>query len=238
MKQSVVTHHCTAWCRSHRATSRWIAGSVCRRRSGRGGNRVAGATSAWLAVPLPPLQPDQETAGPHDRHRMAAEPRPQAPLIPIPAHFPCGLFMELLQRVSPMGRADRYFERGRGRQVAPSILPLVRLAPCVPFPSSQPTCRCPWRDTRHPRTAMHFLRRHPFVPCRQRMVRHCQRGRACSSWSARCTGLVAVRRGLTRKSARTPTTYRAWPASSPARKLGSSPSSAPATWPADRCHNK
>jgi hypothetical protein len=129
MNRSVVTHHWTAWWRSHHATSRWIAGSVRRRRSGRGGKRVAGATSASRSVPLAQLQPDQEAIGQHHCHRVPMEPGPQPPLVLIPAQFAFGLFMELLHRMAPMSIASQLVHRGRGRQITPVVLPLLGLAP-------------------------------------------------------------------------------------------------------------
>src|SRR5918996_4652794 len=99
MNRSVVIHHWTAGWRSHWATSRWLAGSGRRRRSGRGGKRVAGAAAASRFVPLAQLQPDQEAVGQHDRHGMPVKAWPQPPLILIPAHFTFGLFMELLDGI-------------------------------------------------------------------------------------------------------------------------------------------
>src|SRR5215831_3051331 len=130
MNRSVVTHHWTAWWRSHRATSRWTAGSGFLRESGRGGKRVAGATSAWLATPLLQLQPDQKAVGQHDRDRMPVKAEPQAALVLVPAHFPFGLLMELLDRIPPMGIPRQLFPRGGGRQVTPVVLPLLGLPPC------------------------------------------------------------------------------------------------------------
>src|SRR5918999_1916738 len=115
MNRSVVTHHWTAWWRSHRATSRWIAGSVCRRRSGRGGKRVARATAPPGAAPVAQLHPDQEAVGQHDRDRMAMEARPQPPLILVPAHLTFGLFMGLFDGIPAVGLAGPLFHRGRGR---------------------------------------------------------------------------------------------------------------------------
>src|ERR671937_2858824 len=130
MNRSVVTHHCTAWWRNHRATWRWTAGSECLRRSGRGGKRVAWATPARLAAALPPLQPDQKTVGQHHRDRMPVEARPQPPLVLVPTQFPFGLLMELLHDMPPVGIARQLFQRGRGRQVTPGVFPLFGLALC------------------------------------------------------------------------------------------------------------
>jgi hypothetical protein len=149
---------------------------------------------------------DQKAVGQHDRGGVTVDARPQAPLILLPPHLSFGFFMELLHCVAPMRITDQGFERGRDRQVAPGVCPLLWLAPRARSPSSQPTCRCPSLVTRQQHTARHFLRSQPVVPWRQQTVRHCQRGKVWSSWSTRCPGLVADRAPLTRKSARTPTT--------------------------------
>src|SRR5262245_30159493 len=108
MNRSVVTHHRTAWSRSHRATARGTAGSVLRRWSGRGGNRVASATRPRVTVPLCP--PDENAIGQQDGHRMPMKPPPQATLILIPAQFPVGLFPKLLDHMPPMGLPGQCFE--------------------------------------------------------------------------------------------------------------------------------
>ncbi len=129
MNRSVVTHHRTAWCRSQRATSRWTAGSVSRRRSGRGGNRVAWATPAWAAAPPLQLQPDQKAIGQHDRHGRPVAANPQAPLVLVPPQLPLGLFMELLHRLPPMGIAGQLLQGGRRRQITPEVLALLGRPP-------------------------------------------------------------------------------------------------------------
>src|SRR5215831_754436 len=134
MNRSVVTHHGTAWWRNHRATSRWTAGSECLRRSGRGGKRVAWATPARLAAALPQLQPDQNTRGQHHGDGMPMDTSPQAALVLIPAEFALGLFMTLLDRMPPMGHTSQLFQRGLRWQVAPRVLPLLRLAAGGPLP--------------------------------------------------------------------------------------------------------
>src|SRR5215831_96411 len=101
MNRSVVTHHCTAWWRNHRATWRWTPGSECLRRSGRGGTRVTWATPARLAAALPQLQPDQKTVSQHHGDHMAVEARPQPPLVLVPPQLPCGLLVELLHGMPP-----------------------------------------------------------------------------------------------------------------------------------------
>jgi hypothetical protein len=93
MNRSVVTPHWTAWWRSHRAPSRWTAGSGCLRGSGRGGKRGTRATSGGLAAALAQLQPDQEAVGQHHRDGMPVEARPQPPLGLVPPQFPVGFLM-------------------------------------------------------------------------------------------------------------------------------------------------
>src|SRR5918999_3876583 len=139
MNRAVVTHHCTAWWRSHRATSRWTAGSERLHGSGRGGNRVARATLAGLATALAYLQPDQKTVGQHHRDRVPVEAGPEATLILVPSHLPFGLLMELLDGIPPMGIPGQLFQCGRSRQIAPVALPLLRLALGGP-PPDQPAC--------------------------------------------------------------------------------------------------
>jgi hypothetical protein len=97
-------------------------------RSGRGGTRVAGATPTMRPVPLAQLQPDQEAIGQHHRGCMPVEARPQSPLVLIQAHFSFGLFMKLFDGIAPMGIPSQLFRHGRGRQIAPVVLPLLRLA--------------------------------------------------------------------------------------------------------------
>jgi hypothetical protein len=229
MHRSVVTHHWTAWWRSHRATSRWITGSGVRHRSGRGGTRVAAATSSALSVALPPLQPAQNAVGPPRRDRMAVKARPQPALILVPAHLACGLLLARLDGIPALGLAGQFLQRGRSRQVAPGVRPLLRLPPGRAFAQPPAPGRCPSLVIRPHRTATNCWRRPPWVPCRQRTVRQGQRGRAQSRASARCSGALAWRCPLTRPSARTPTTYRACRTSKPAKQLGLSPASASAT---------
>src|SRR5918911_536170 len=117
MNRSVVTHHCTAWWRSHRATSRWTAGSERLHGSGRGGNRVAGATLAGLAAALAHLQPGQKAVGQHPRDRVPVEAGPEAALVLVPSHLPFGLLMERLDGIPPMRIARQLLQAGRGRQI-------------------------------------------------------------------------------------------------------------------------
>jgi hypothetical protein len=128
MNRSVVTHHWTAWWRSHRATSRWIAGNVRRRRSGRGGKRIAGATAPSRSAPLAQLQPHQKAIGQHRRDRVAMEAGPQAALVLVPAALALGLLMALLDRVAAMGIGGQLLDGSRRRQVAPVAFPFFRLA--------------------------------------------------------------------------------------------------------------
>jgi hypothetical protein len=123
MNRSVVTHHRTAWWRSHRATSRGTAGSVLRRWSGRGGNRVASATRPRVTMPL--FQPDENAGGQQDGHRMPMTPQPHATLVWLPAQCPFGLFMTRLDRLPPMGVPGQRFEGGIVGQMAPARLPLL-----------------------------------------------------------------------------------------------------------------
>src|SRR5918999_2881946 len=134
MNRSVVIHHCTAWCRSHRATSRCTAGRGWRWSFGRGGKRVASATLPLVTASLPQLQPDQKAIGQHDRHGMPMKARPQPPLVLVPAQLALGLFMKLLNRMPPMGIAGQRFEGDPRGQVAPEVFPFLGLAPGGPLP--------------------------------------------------------------------------------------------------------
>src|SRR6267142_240822 len=125
MNRSVVTHHRTAWCRNHRATSRCTAGSVLRRDVGRGGKRVASATLVLGAAPLLPLQPDQKAIGQQDGDGMSMKTRPQPALILVPAQLTLGLFMKLFDRMPPMGIPSQHFEGSIRGQVAPAIFALL-----------------------------------------------------------------------------------------------------------------
>jgi hypothetical protein len=77
-----------------------------------------------------------------------------------------------------MGIAGQLRQGGRGRQVAPVILPLLGLGTCRAR-SQQPADLS--LVTRQQRTATPVLRRQPLVPCRQQIVRPGRRGRACNS---------------------------------------------------------
>src|ERR671936_1315910 len=151
MNRSVVTHHRTAWWRSHRATSRCTAGSVLRRRCGRGGKGVAWATLPPMTAPLPLFQPDQEAVREHDGHGMPMKARPQAALVLVPAQLPFGLLMKLLDRMPAMGQAGQLFKCGLRRQVAPELFPLLGLPPLGAL--SQHPALMPLPVTGHPPTA-------------------------------------------------------------------------------------
>ena len=151
MKRSVVTHHWTAWWRSHRATSRWIAGSGRRRRSGRGGKRVARATPSPRSAPLAQLQPDQEAVGQHHGDRVPMEARPQPALVLSPAPLALGLFMTRFDRMPPRHQASQRFEGSIRGQVAPAILPRLGRPPAGSLPHQPAFVAIP--STRHPPTA-------------------------------------------------------------------------------------
>jgi hypothetical protein len=112
MNRSVVTHHSTAWCRHHRATSRGTAGRVLRRSVGRGGQRVARATLPGVTGPLPQLQPDQNALGQPNGHGMPMTPRPPAALVLVPAQLPLGLVVKRFDRMTPMRQAGPLCQRG------------------------------------------------------------------------------------------------------------------------------
>ena len=220
MKRSVVTHPSPAWCRNHRATSRCTAGHVLRRDCSRGGTRVARASLPRLRLPLPLFQPAQQAGGPHHGHGMPLTPRPQAALVLVPAQRPRGRLVKLCARMLPLGQAGQRFPRGLRRQVAPAILPRLGRPPGGLRPPSQPAWRYPSRVTRQQRTATTCWRHPPVGPCRQRMVRHCQRGTVWSPSSARHSRLVAPCRSRTAKSVRPATPEGACRASKPASACG------------------
>src|ERR671932_839691 len=127
MNASVVIHQHTAWWRSHRATSRCTAGSVCRHRSGRGGKQIPRTSAPTSRLSLAPFQPHEKTVGQHHRDGMAVETRPQPTLIVIPPQFSLGLFMKLLDGMPAMGIGDQLLHWGRGGQVTPIVLMLLGL---------------------------------------------------------------------------------------------------------------
>ena len=77
---------------------------------------------------LSKLLPDQKTQGQHHRHRLSVKARPQPTLILIPAQFPFGFFMELLNGMTTMRIIDLFLQRRRSRQVAPIELVLLGLS--------------------------------------------------------------------------------------------------------------
>jgi hypothetical protein len=176
MHRSVVIHHRTAWCRSHRATSRCTAGRVWRWSVGRGGTRVASATLPLVTASLPQRQPDQKAIGQHDRDGMPMKARPQPPLVLGPPQLALGLCMHLLDRMPPMGQGGQLFEGGGGGRLLQKYCRSSGGPRGARSPTNQPSCRCPSLVTRQPRTPTNFWRRYPVVPCRQRTMRHGQRG--------------------------------------------------------------
>jgi hypothetical protein len=134
MNRSVVIHHNTAWWRSHSAPSRCISGSARRQRPGSGGKRVAWATPSGMILALSKLQPQQKPHGQHHGDGMAVKAWPQPTLLLIPAQFPCGLLMELLNGMAAMDILDQFLQRHRGRQGAPRALGLFGLSLSCPLP--------------------------------------------------------------------------------------------------------
>ena len=58
---------------------------------------------------------------------MSVKARPQAALILIPAQFPLGFFMELLNGMATMGIIDQFLHHRRGWQIAPADLKITRV---------------------------------------------------------------------------------------------------------------
>jgi hypothetical protein len=165
MNRSVVSHHWTAWWRSRRATSRRTTGKACRRWSGRGGKGGAGTTAPFLPVWLVLRQPHQEAVGQHDCERVPVERLPQATLVLIPPQLPLDFLMELLDRIAPMRIAGLFLQLRHGRQMAPVVCALLRLAARAGQPrSSGYRCRRrrrPHSDGTHPRREPHPARPTP-----------------------------------------------------------------------------
>jgi hypothetical protein len=143
MNRSVVTHHRTAWWRSHRATSRWIAGGVRRRRSGRGRKGVTGPTSASRSTPLAPLQPPQKATGQRRRDRVPLAAAPQPALGLVPAELSLGPCMDRRDRMAALGIARHLLRRRRGRQVAPGVLARLGRASRRARPDQPPSVPSP-----------------------------------------------------------------------------------------------
>ena len=162
MNRSVVIHHCTAWWHSHWTTCLGTAGSVARHRSDRGGKRMAGASPAGRGCALAQLPPDQKAVGKHHRSGMTVEARPQPPLVLIPPQLPFGLFMELFNGIPPMGIARQLFPRDWGGQMAPLVLPFLRLAARGPL-AQQPAHMLPLVAGHAPAVHRHKLLVQP--PC-------------------------------------------------------------------------
>jgi hypothetical protein len=220
MQRSVVTHHRTAGWRSHWATSRWTAGRVRRRRSGRGGTRGAGAH----------LQPGQGALRPHHRDGMPVAAGPQAALVQGPAPLPVGCFRARRDGRAPMGLAGPRLQRGRGRQGAPVVLPPLGLAPRRALayqPAEVPLAvageaPAAHRDDRVAPPACGAL-----TPADGAPLPAGQGLEPPSGSGPRAGGLPLA----TAPAVGPPTTSRACRASKPARKWGWSPASASATPP-------
>jgi hypothetical protein len=136
MKRSVVTHHQTAGGRSLRATSRWMAGSMARCRSGRGSKGGARATPATHGPPWPQLPPDQSTVGHPARDRMPVPARPQPALVPSRLAF--GRFRERLDGLPPLRLARQLLPHSRGWPGTPAVLLCLGLparGPLAPPPA-------------------------------------------------------------------------------------------------------
>jgi hypothetical protein len=71
---------------------------------------MAGAPPAARGSALVQLQPDQKAVGQHHGSGMAVEARPQPALIVLPAQLPCGLFLELFDRIATMCIARQLFQ--------------------------------------------------------------------------------------------------------------------------------
>jgi hypothetical protein len=90
--------------------------------TGRGGD----PDHAARAVGATPARP--RSYRPASPWLYAVEARPQSPLVLISAHFSFGLFMKLFDGIAPIGIPSQLFRHGRGRQIAPVVLRLLRLA--------------------------------------------------------------------------------------------------------------
>jgi hypothetical protein len=154
MHRSVVIHHRSAWWRSHGATSRCTAGSVQRCRSGRGGKRIAWATSSRTVLSVSQLLPEQKAVCPHRPARMPMKARPQPPLVLIPAPLTCGLCMALLDGLAALGNVHQRLPGRRGWQIAPIVRAFLRRPAGGPLPQQPanaglvfrrqaPTPQCP-----------------------------------------------------------------------------------------------
>src|SRR5262249_57385689 len=120
--------------RGQRQTRRWNSGRDRRLRSGRGGKSPAGPPPQGHLLPLLPLLLDQEAVGQHHQDAVAVEPRPQPPLVLVPAQEPLGLLVELLHPGTPVGVLHHLLQRHLGPEVAPVVLPLLLPRPRRPLP--------------------------------------------------------------------------------------------------------
>src|SRR5512135_3500577 len=117
------SHSRRASSRSQSTTWRCAAASGSRRRSGRRGKSSARTTPPTLLLPLLPLPPHQVAVGQHHRHRMPVEPRPQPPLVLVPAQQALGLLVVPLHPVPSVG-VLHHRQQGHPRpEVAPGVLP-------------------------------------------------------------------------------------------------------------------
>jgi hypothetical protein len=190
------------WWRSQSQIRRWISGSDTRRRSGRGGKSPAGTAPPGLLRALVVLLPDQETVGQQHHHRVAVEPRPQPPLILVPAQQSLGLLVILLYPVPTMRVPPHLLQRGLRPQVAP-VVPSLAIGTVLP---DQPARRLPSGRTRQPRTATNGACSQPLLPSGQRTVRHARAGGVATTASARCSATLGRRLKATWKSPRTAAT--------------------------------
>ena len=114
-----------AFSRSRSTTWRWMLANERRRRSRRGGKKLARSASSRGVLPLPPFQPDEKAVTEHHQDRMAVKAMPQPSLVLIPAEQGFTFFMELFDPISTMGVFHHPGQRRRRREVAPEILPLA-----------------------------------------------------------------------------------------------------------------
>src|SRR5262244_3169970 len=117
------SHSRRASSRSQSTTWRCTSGSATRRRSGRGGKRPAGAATPALLLSLLPLPPDQVAVRQHHGHGVPVEPRPEPPLVLVPAQQPLGLLVKSLHPVPPVGVLHHPSRRHLRAEVAPVVLP-------------------------------------------------------------------------------------------------------------------
>src|SRR5512135_451653 len=119
---------------SQSTTWRCTSGNDTLLRSGRGGKRPPRSSTPALFLALLPLSPHQEAVGQHHRHRMPVETGPQPPLVLVPAQFPLGFLVVLLDPVPPVRVLDQPRQLRPRPEVAPVVAALLRLAPRLPLP--------------------------------------------------------------------------------------------------------